>query len=182
MGPFHSPLEGPIRGASRSDLGLRSALLTARKCYPHLGKSRGWLGSRKRGRRVPSEPLHHGRKDFQKMFDVHRRGSTTEAQSDGGGNVSRPQSHCREHVRGQCRASGAGGASRQALGTAVFGGIIAATFLVALFVPVFFKVIQTLSERVAGGWKKADKRDTAPVLLPPAVENGQVKIKNQEAT
>ncbi len=44
-------------------------------------------------------------------------------------------------------ASGAGGASRQALGTAVFGGMIAATFLAVLFVPVFYKVIQSSSER-----------------------------------
>ncbi len=47
-------------------------------------------------------------------------------------------------------ASGAGGASRQALGTAVFGGMIAATFLAVLFVPVFYKVIQTVSEKVSG--------------------------------
>ncbi len=46
-------------------------------------------------------------------------------------------------------ASGAGGASRQALGTAVFGGMIAATFLAVLFVPVFYKVLQTLSEKVS---------------------------------
>jgi HAE1 family hydrophobic/amphiphilic exporter-1 len=44
-------------------------------------------------------------------------------------------------------ASGAGGASRQALGTAVFGGMIAATFLAVLFVPVFYKVIQSSSEK-----------------------------------
>jgi len=44
-------------------------------------------------------------------------------------------------------AKGAGGASRQALGTAVFGGMIAATFLAVLFVPVFYKVIQGSSER-----------------------------------
>lgn len=45
-------------------------------------------------------------------------------------------------------ASGAGGASRQALGTAVFGGMIAATFLAVLFVPVFYKVIQSGSEKL----------------------------------
>lgn len=44
-------------------------------------------------------------------------------------------------------ANGAGGASRQALGTAVFGGMLAATLLAVLFVPVFFKVIQGTSER-----------------------------------
>ncbi len=47
-------------------------------------------------------------------------------------------------------ASGAGAASRQALGTAVFGGMIAATFLTVLFVPVFYAAIQRASERIAG--------------------------------
>ena len=43
-------------------------------------------------------------------------------------------------------AEGAGAASRQALGTAVFGGMIAATFLTIFFVPVFFVLCQKLSE------------------------------------
>jgi len=44
-------------------------------------------------------------------------------------------------------ASGAGAASRRALGTAVFGGMITSTFLAILFVPVFFVVLQGWSER-----------------------------------
>jgi HAE1 family hydrophobic/amphiphilic exporter-1 len=47
-------------------------------------------------------------------------------------------------------ARGAGAASRQALGTAVFGGMIAATFLTIFFVPVFFVLTQSLSEWWAG--------------------------------
>jgi HAE1 family hydrophobic/amphiphilic exporter-1 len=43
-------------------------------------------------------------------------------------------------------AKGAGAASRRALGTAVFGGMIASTVLAVLFVPVFFVVFQRLSE------------------------------------
>ena len=50
---------------------------------------------------------------------------------------------------GASMSNGAGGASRQALGTAVFGGMIAATFLAVLFVPVFYKVLQSLSEKVS---------------------------------
>ncbi|MEZ4485662.1 MAG: efflux RND transporter permease subunit [Syntrophotaleaceae bacterium] len=50
-------------------------------------------------------------------------------------------------------ASGAGSASRQALGTAVFGGMIAATLLLLLFVPVFYVVIQRASEKVRARWK-----------------------------
>ncbi|WP_422929927.1 efflux RND transporter permease subunit [Singulisphaera sp. PoT] len=43
-------------------------------------------------------------------------------------------------------AHGAGAASRQALGTAVFGGMLAATLLAVFFVPVFYVVIQRFSE------------------------------------
>jgi HAE1 family hydrophobic/amphiphilic exporter-1 len=46
-------------------------------------------------------------------------------------------------------ASGAGAASRRALGTAVFGGMLTSTFLAVLFVPVFYVVFQGLSERLA---------------------------------
>ncbi len=47
-------------------------------------------------------------------------------------------------------ARGAGAASRQALGTAVFGGMIASTFLTIFFVPVFFVLTQSFSEWWAG--------------------------------
>jgi HAE1 family hydrophobic/amphiphilic exporter-1 len=46
-------------------------------------------------------------------------------------------------------ASGAGAASQQAIGTAVVGGMIAATFMSLLFTPVFYVVMQRLS-----GWRK----------------------------
>jgi hydrophobic/amphiphilic exporter-1 (mainly G- bacteria), HAE1 family len=44
-------------------------------------------------------------------------------------------------------AEGAGAASRRALGTAVFGGMFASTLLAVFFVPVFFVIFQTLTER-----------------------------------
>jgi multidrug efflux pump subunit AcrB len=44
-------------------------------------------------------------------------------------------------------AAGAGAASRRALGTTVFGGMLAATVLGVLIVPVLYVVIQTFSER-----------------------------------
>jgi HAE1 family hydrophobic/amphiphilic exporter-1 len=43
-------------------------------------------------------------------------------------------------------ATGAGAASRRSLGTAVFGGMLAATILAVFFVPVFFVLMQRLSE------------------------------------
>jgi hydrophobic/amphiphilic exporter-1 (mainly G- bacteria), HAE1 family len=45
-------------------------------------------------------------------------------------------------------ASGAGAASRRALGTVVFGGMLASTLLAIPFVPVFYVVMQRLSERI----------------------------------
>ncbi|MGO9134944.1 MAG: efflux RND transporter permease subunit [Methylovirgula sp.] len=44
-------------------------------------------------------------------------------------------------------ATGAGAASRQSIGTTVFGGMLAATILTLLFVPVFYAVIERLRER-----------------------------------
>jgi multidrug efflux pump subunit AcrB len=44
-------------------------------------------------------------------------------------------------------ATGAGGASRRSLGTAVFGGMNAATLLAVFFVPVQYFVIESIVER-----------------------------------
>ncbi|MFC3625477.1 efflux RND transporter permease subunit [Vogesella amnigena] len=43
-------------------------------------------------------------------------------------------------------SSGAGSASRHAIGTGVIGGMLAATFIAALFIPLFFKLIMQLSQ------------------------------------
>jgi HAE1 family hydrophobic/amphiphilic exporter-1 len=43
-------------------------------------------------------------------------------------------------------AKGAGAAGQQALGTAVFGGMLASTVLAVFFVPVFFVVFQSMAE------------------------------------
>ena len=58
---------------------------------------------------------------------------------------------------------GAGAASRRALGTAVFGGMNAATLLAVFLVPVLFVIV----ERVAG--KKRDSGEPA-VNEEPVVE------------
>ena len=47
-------------------------------------------------------------------------------------------------------ASGPAAASRQAVGTAVFGGMLVATIATVIFVPVFFRVMQGFGERVLG--------------------------------
>jgi Cu/Ag efflux pump CusA len=62
-------------------------------------------------------------------------------------------------------ASGAGAASKQSVGTAVFGGMIAATLLTTLAVPAFYVLIQGLAERFGGGPPAARK----PAPAEPAV-------------
>jgi HAE1 family hydrophobic/amphiphilic exporter-1 len=57
-------------------------------------------------------------------------------------------------------ASGAGAASRQILGTAVLGGMLAATVLSLIIVPMMYFVIQTIVEKISGEHKK-----TEPVAL-----------------
>src|SRR5262249_31385656 len=44
------------------------------------------------------------------------------------------------------KATGAGAASRQSLGTTVFGGMVAATVLTLIFVPVFYAVLEQWRE------------------------------------
>ena len=47
-------------------------------------------------------------------------------------------------------STGAGANSRHAIGTAVIGGMLAATCIATLFVPFFFKAIMTLSLKLQG--------------------------------
>ena len=47
-------------------------------------------------------------------------------------------------------ATGAGAGSRRSLGTAVFSGMLAASILVPLMVPLFFFVVQSIREKVKG--------------------------------
>ena len=56
-------------------------------------------------------------------------------------------------------ATGAGAASRQSLGTAVFGGMITSTVLTVFFVPAFYVAIQTLIE-LRKGKAKPDHFDS----------------------
>jgi HAE1 family hydrophobic/amphiphilic exporter-1 len=58
-------------------------------------------------------------------------------------------------------ASGAGAASRQAIGTVVFGGMLASTLLAIPFVPVFFVVMQRLSEKRARLKQKSINGDSS---------------------
>ncbi|HTO54186.1 MAG TPA: multidrug efflux RND transporter permease subunit [Myxococcota bacterium] len=61
-------------------------------------------------------------------------------------------------------ASGAGAMSRRSLGTAVFGGMLLATFLSLGVVPVFYVVIERIRERVSGARRH---RPPVPAPAPP---------------
>jgi len=62
-------------------------------------------------------------------------------------------------------ATGAGGASQQALGTSVMGGMIAVVILALLMVPVFFVSVQRV---LAGDWEKVEKGAAAAKAPAPA--------------
>jgi len=58
-------------------------------------------------------------------------------------------------------ATGAGAASQQALGTVVFGGMLASTVLAIPFVPVFYIVMEEIAE-----WRRPRTAAVAPVAAP----------------
>jgi HAE1 family hydrophobic/amphiphilic exporter-1/multidrug efflux pump len=60
-------------------------------------------------------------------------------------------------------AGGAGAASRHSIGTGVFGGMLAATFLAIFFVPLFFVLITKLSHRLFGR-RPPERATTSPEL------------------
>jgi len=62
-------------------------------------------------------------------------------------------------------ATGAGAASRQSIGTTVFGGMLAATVLTLIFVPVFYAVIERIRER--GGPAEAEQVVATPARHEP---------------
>ena len=47
-------------------------------------------------------------------------------------------------------ASGAGAAARHSIGTGIIGGMIGATTLALFFVPLFYYLIMTAKEKMAG--------------------------------
>jgi HAE1 family hydrophobic/amphiphilic exporter-1/multidrug efflux pump len=61
-------------------------------------------------------------------------------------------------------ASGAGAGSRHSLGTAVFGGMVAATCIGVFLIPVLYVLMQRLAERVSGSRRAraAESADPAP--------------------
>jgi HAE1 family hydrophobic/amphiphilic exporter-1 len=69
-------------------------------------------------------------------------------------------------------ATGAGAASRQSIGTTVFGGMLAATVLTLIFVPVFYAVIEQWRERgpAKAPAAAAASRKYAPGAEPQAAE------------
>jgi HAE1 family hydrophobic/amphiphilic exporter-1 len=72
-------------------------------------------------------------------------------------------------------ATGAGAASRVSLGTALFGGLLLATFLSLLVVPVLYVVIKSLEERFLGGRGE-------PPVGPPKDGSGRAESQRESST
>jgi HAE1 family hydrophobic/amphiphilic exporter-1 len=66
-------------------------------------------------------------------------------------------------------ANGAGAAGQRALGTAVFGGMLASTILAVFFVPVFYVMFQSLAEAWSGRKtaKSPDEDEQLPLFAEP---------------
>lgn len=63
-------------------------------------------------------------------------------------------------------ASGAGAEMRQALGTAVFAGMIGVTFFGLIFTPVFYVVCRSLASALEARWQRFRRSDPEPRLEP----------------
>ena len=85
-------------------------------------------------------------RDLHEQGHVHHRGG-------GGGHPPAVTSHRHDLLclyfgcDALLIAGGAGAASQRAIGTVVFGGMLSSTLLAIPFVPVFYVLMQTLSER-----------------------------------
>jgi hypothetical protein len=73
-------------------------------------------------------------------------------------------------------ATGAGAASRQAIGTAVFYGMIGNTFLGLVFTPVLYVAVAFVSERVRGARMIGA---TAPVPALAARTSGRAEMPGE---
>ena len=67
-------------------------------------------------------------------------------------------------------ATGAGAGARRALGTPVWGGMLAATFIGIIFIPPLYVLFETTRERLSGRRRPVVPTDSAGirVLSPPA--------------
>ncbi|SEL69677.1 hydrophobic/amphiphilic exporter-1, HAE1 family [Roseateles sp. YR242] len=74
-------------------------------------------------------------------------------------------------------ATGAGAGSRRAIGTGVLGGMLSATVLGVLFVPVFYVVVRRLVERKRNARSSSDSTTTGT----PAMSAGQPDVVENQA-
>ncbi|MDR0233785.1 MAG: efflux RND transporter permease subunit, partial [Zoogloeaceae bacterium] len=59
-------------------------------------------------------------------------------------------------------ATGAGAAARRSMGTGVLGGMLAATFIAIIFVPLFFKWLERGKASLPTGHQSLAVKGTAP--------------------
>ena len=64
-------------------------------------------------------------------------------------------------------ATGASANSRHSIGTGVIGGMLGATVIAVFFIPMFFYILETMSEKKGKGKPKPDPHDGAQLAGPP---------------
>ncbi len=65
-------------------------------------------------------------------------------------------------------STGAGAASRHSIGTGVIGGMLAATFIAVLFIPLFYVWTGTVGEKTREWWQRRQENRARSRALPPA--------------
>jgi multidrug efflux pump len=70
-------------------------------------------------------------------------------------------------------ALGASANSRHSIGTGVIGGMLGATVIAVFFIPMFYYVIESLSEKYGGGEKGPAQASPSPPATPAAVTKPQ---------
>jgi HAE1 family hydrophobic/amphiphilic exporter-1/multidrug efflux pump len=69
-------------------------------------------------------------------------------------------------------ATGAGAASRHSIGTGVFGGMFAETFLAIFFTPLFFVLVRKLTQALRRRFAELGPKPAGPEPAPPQTEGG----------
>ena len=76
-------------------------------------------------------------------------------------------------------ASGAGSASRQSLGTAVFGGLFVSVIMSLLLVPVLYVVVKNLTDFVRGNHPKPPQPPDSPQSARSSESNGSGQVRSE---
>jgi multidrug efflux pump len=70
-------------------------------------------------------------------------------------------------------ATGVGANSRHSIGTGIIGGMLGETTLAMLYVPLFFYIFESLTERLRGEGEGSRRDGHEPPSVPAGAEGGE---------